>query len=519
MKLNKYISVLFLLVTTAFISSCSQDFLDKKPYGAPSSQNFWQTENDAILASNSLYSLLTQDEVVGRGFMWYIDASDDMVVGRNKAQAINMKNFTDDGSNSYTNQNWPTMYQIVKRANDILKNVPSMDISTSTKNRVLGQAHFMRAWAYMWLAPRYGDNRAGIPIVKETTPLDSLDQPRAKNVSANYLYCIDEFKKAASLLPYFDQLDPTDYGRAHKTACWAYIAKASLYNAQYDASSYKQVVTYCDSIINSGKHQLLSNYTDVFKVANNWSAEYIWSFVSNNEQGSITPSVFLENKGWGIYNGWGYWQPTEELYDEFEAGDPRREATILKFGDHFQFWGSDRQYYSTNSLTGFQFRKFMDPFSGSDPVGNNVINPSGDEPTTRLNVPLIRYAEIYLFKAEAQIMQGQNGDDALNAVRIRAGLPLKKNATMADVKHERRVELAGEWADRHFDLVRWGDAQKAYAQPLHGRAHTDQSNPASPYTISVVWPARTFDPVKNAVWPIPPQQIAKSNVLKQNAGY
>jgi starch-binding outer membrane protein, SusD/RagB family len=107
----------------------------------------------------------------------------------------------------------------------------------------------------------------------------------------------------------------------------------------------------------------------------------------------------------------------------------------------------------------------------------------------------------------------------LNAVRNRAGLLGKTNATMADLKHERRVELAGEWADRHFDLVRWKDAQAAYAQPLHGRIHTNQSDPDSPYTVSVVWPARVFDPVKNAVWPIPPQEIANSKVLVQNAGY
>jgi len=90
---------------------------------------------------------------------------------------------------------------------------------------------------------------------------------------------------------------------------------------------------------------------------------------------------------------------------------------------------------------------------------------------------------------------------------------------MADLKHERRVELAGEWADRHFDLVRWKDAQATYAKPLHGRIHANQSDPDSPYTVSVVWPARTFDPVKNAVWPIPPQEIANSKVLVQNAGY
>ena len=53
-------------------------------------------------------------------------------------------------------------------------------------------------------------------------------------------------------------------------------------------------------------------------------------------------------------------------------------------------------------------------------------------------------------------------------IRDRAGLAPKSGCTMNDLKHERRCELAGEFADRHFDLVRWGDAQAAYAEPLHG---------------------------------------------------
>ncbi len=514
---NKIISlVTFALLLLSF--SCSEDFLQYNKYGEPASDNFWKTQSDALSAANGLYSFFTNDEIVGRGFMWYIDASDDMVVGRDKAQAVNMKNFVDAGANSYTSQNWPIMYQLIGRANDIILHIPKMDIPEDMKNSVLGQAYFFRAWAYMWLAPRYGDNRAGIPIVEPGLPVDQLDVPRAENVSKNYLYCVEDFKKAAELLPYFDELAASDYGRPHKTACWAYIAKAYLYNAEYDPTSYAQVVEYSDKVISSGKHELVKKYKDVFKMSNNWSKEYIWSFVSNAEAGIITPSVFLENKGWGKYNGWGYWHATLELYDEFETGDPRREVTILKFGDKFKYFGDSIRYWSTNNRTGLQFNKFMAPFEDADCVGKNV-NPNGDYPTTTLNMPLIRYAEVLLFKSEALVMQGKNGDAPLNEVRMRVGLTPKTNATMADLKHERRVELGGEWADRHFDLVRWHDAQAAYAKSLHGRIHADLANPASSFTVKEVWPARVFDPIKNHVWPIPPDEILKSKVLKQNEGY
>ena len=169
----------------------------------------------------------------------------------------------------------------------------------------------------------------------------------------------------------------------------------------------------------------------------------------------------------------------------------------------------------TWSLTGFQFAKYMQPYTTP---ATDHLNANGDKPTTDLNVPLLRYAEVLLLKAEAQIMQGKSGDDALNAVRRRAGLAAKTGATLADLKHERRVELAGEFADRHADLVRWGDAQATYAQPQLGRAYADKTNPNSTFTVVQVWPARTFNPAIHHVWPIPPTDLANSHIA-QNQGW
>jgi hypothetical protein len=103
----------------------------------------------------------------------------------------------------------------------------------------------------------------------------------------------------------------------------------------------------------------------------------------------------------------------------------------------------------------------MDAFKYSLKDGH--VNSNGDYPCTDLAVPIMRYAEVILIKAEALIMQGKSADTEINMIRKRAGLAPKTGCTLADLKHERRCELAGEWADRHRDLVRWGDAQAAYA--------------------------------------------------------
>jgi RNA polymerase sigma factor (sigma-70 family) len=221
-----------------------------------------------------------------------------------------------------------------------------------------------------------------------------------------------------------------------------------------------------------------------------------------------TINVMLKNKRLGKYNGWGYYQPTKELYDAFGPSDTRREVTILKSGDKFMFFGTETVYSSVNSVSGYQFNKYMEPFTYANPVGSH-ISANGDHPTADLNVPLLRYAEILLIKAEAALMQGKNADAEINMVLRCAGLlqPLQ-NATMANLKKERRCELAGEWADRHRDLVRWGDAQAAYAQPLHG------------FNGSVIWPPSTFNPAVHHVWAVPQKEIDRSSgVIKQNAGW
>lgn len=501
------------MVLAFIISGCSDSFLDLEQEGSVTSGSFWQSEQDAIAASNALYALATDDLMYGRGFFWYINASDDMVTGRVKADPDNMKNFRCNGNEGYTKNIWGLKYKVIKRANDIIRILPKMEIAgmdENLKKRILGEAYFMAGLNYFELAYRYGDNNAGIPIIDPLEPTE-FNLPRAENVQANYKYCAELFTKAAENLPALKEYAPTDYGRAHKHAAYAYLAKTYLYWAQYDNSKYADAVTAADKVISSPDFYLMDtdspteDFRAVFTSANNFGPEYLWSVVSNTQTGSILPGVMFENKGWGKYNGWGYYQPTKELFDEYEAGDARRDVTIFREGTIFTYFGEEFTWTQTsNNQTGYMFGKYTEPFSSADRV-----NPNGDKPSCDLNVPLMRYAEVLLIKAEALIAQGKDGDESINLVRNRAGLAPISGANMADLKHERRCELAGEWADRHFDLVRWGDADAVYAQPLHDHAGNE------------VWPARPqFDPSTHHVWPIPPAEVEKSNgVLVQNKGW
>lgn len=526
-KTIKNYTKLFVVTSGLFLTSCSSDFTQLDPKGNTSYENFWKNEQDAIQAANSLYEMMNDDEVFGRGFFWYINASDDMVTGRLNATADNIKNFNMTGDENYVNDIYLKSYKVIRRANDIILNIPLMNISQSLKDRILGEAYFMRGFHYFWLAHTYGDNaqNGGVPIVDEHNmgnPAGSFSRP--KTVIDNYKQIENDLLKAVEYLPLFTQYSGEDYGRAHKDAALGYLAKTNLYWASYDPLRYEYVIKYCDQLTNSGSNRALIDTGNpdqdirlLHSHLNNWTQEYIWSVNSGLEGGSILPGCMLENKGWGAYNGWGYYTPTESLYNEFEQNDARRKVTILKFGDEFTYFGQTKRYSSENSLSGFQFNKYMYEYSYQNALGS-FINTNGDKPTTKYNVPLLRYAEILLIKAEAQISLGQNGDQALNLVRKRAGLPGKINANLQDIKHERRVELAGEFANRHFDLVRWGDAQKTYAKALMGRIHSDRSNPDSPYEVVQVWKPRVFDDSYMHVWPIPNKAVLSSGI-KQNIGW
>ncbi|MCG8514835.1 MAG: RagB/SusD family nutrient uptake outer membrane protein, partial [Halanaerobiales bacterium] len=479
------------------------------------------------LGTNSIYSKLEEEEMYGRGYMWLINASDDMIDGRNKGVAGELKNFTSDGNVGYLNNSWRDHWKTIKLCNDVIRNIKAMDeegvVSSNVRDFCLGQAYFVSAWMYVELAYHYGDEKMGIPILNEEDPTDYF-RPREANVQVNYDHALGLLEKAANLLPYVHELSSEDLGRPHKDAAYAYMAKIYVYTKQWG-----KVVETCDKISSSPSGRGLidtdtpsEDFKSVFKIENNVSSEYLWSVVSSDKRGSMLPGVMLENKAWGRYNGWGYFQPVKDLDDAFETGDFRRKATLITDGDVIEnFFGEDFTWYQTsNNLTGFMFSKYLDPFRNSDPVGN-TISADGDYVVTDLWIPLIRYAEVVLWKAEAKLMQGQNADAEINMIRDRAGLAPKTGTTMDDLKHERRCELAGELADRHFDLVRWGDAQAAYAQPLHGLKYTYDADNVLISTEEVeVWPARNFDPSIHHVWPLPPVQIEKSNgTLEQNPGW
>lgn len=573
MKINKlFIS---LLMAAGTLSSCTGNWIDTVKEGVSTDQNFWQNDADYTKAVTTLYDCFSYEETWGRNLFYEQGASDDIVFGRSRGTGyMNLAHLTMDGSSESSIKDfYNQMYTTMSIANNIIYHallIPEAK-RTTVEKRSLGEAYFMRGFTHYMIAYRYGRPDNGVPFVKYEDFTDYASQindipTQQATVMDDYKLIVEDFQKAADNLDWFKNYTTDNYGRATKDAALGYMVKTYAFWAQHDKNQWANIPDLVDKIEKEGGRGLLDNYADAFKIENKWSKEYIWSVNSkgSNYAGSIFPGIILENKGWGVYNGWGYMKPTLELFAEYNDNDTRRSATILQYGDKFTYFGEEKQWYSTSDLeNGFAFNKYMDPFSRGklikDADGNVTgyenpyISTNGDRPTTDLNVPLMRFSELLLLKAEALIMQTKNtlAADPLNRIAARAKEGVTYTSpTMMDLMHERRCELACEWTDRLMDLKRWSaegtadwnlDALAKIKSAKHGIKHIDRSNPSSAIdttngqTITVngktyqgtfilgagQGDAKQYTPDGTySVLPYDVNQVIKSNgKLKQNSGY
>ena len=217
----------------------------------------------------------------------------------------------------------------------------------------------------------------------------------------------------------------------------------------------------------------LNSYANLWRKEQNHSKEYIFSLEGDYTNGARYHGVTFVNAGWGLYNTWGYFTPSKNLWDAFEEGDQRRDVTILYPGQHVKFVGRDITFggyntdgsvsdYTTGHVSaGLICRKFISPWEGADCKGKEV-SALRDKLWNSLNCCLLRYADVMLMKAEALIWTKGEGDaeakQLLNQIRDRAGLPQNSQATKVQLMNERRCELAqpphrrSSLGHRHDDL-------------------------------------------------------------------
>lgn len=545
MNMKKYISIIAL--SGLVLSSCS-DFLDVQSEGNPTTNAYFTNDQQAIDAIDGLYAPIHQETGFGRELFWEQGAACDIVWGRTRGYNT-LATFAYTGDESPISDTFNMFYQNMSRSNWIIKqllNKKKTTQLTDVETRSLGEAYFMRGMAHFWIAYRYGTNEQGVPFVRYEDfegDYDNSIPPQLASVTDNYQAIIDDMDQAILYLPKFEEYSDDDKGRAHQAAAVAYKAKVYAYWATWDEGKWNDVIAMVNELENTYGRDLAPTFAEIFSsdFADFWNAEYIWSIPSNGGStggGVEFPGVVLENKGWGIYNGWGQLKPSYDIYEEMAkdgVGNDRLVRSILEYNQEFEFFGEKRRFFSASDLeAGFQINKYMDPFKHKDATNEGYVNTNGDWPTARINFPLIRFAEMLLFRAEAYLMTGKPelAKADLNRIRVRSNLqPLEGTPTMKDLYHERRCELAFEYTDHLFDLKRWHRSNNAEIKELAAkelnshprvRIYEDRSNPESTFTIGDYEDykeKKTYEDYM-MVFPYPSNQITKSNgKLKQNKGY
>lgn len=501
MKPTRYIQLSLLVVSILCVTSCRK-YLDKVPLDSINTSNFFKTADDAINAINAAYQPMQRPKLYNLR-MWTSDImAGNSVVGAGGGtdgiETVEEANFTTDPGNPGVLDLWRGPWPGILSCNLVLQNVPGIKMDETLRNRILGEAKFLRANYYFILVRYFGD----VPLITTPqSPKDSNYYPSRVDKNLVYNLIIQDLKDAIDLLPTRETYTGSDVGRASKGSALGLLAKVYLTLGQY-----ADVIPLCQQVTQLG-YTLDANYSDNFDPAHKNGPESLfevqysgltnYGFFDDLNQASWT-STFMGPRNTTFVGGaWGWNQPTQEFVDSYEPGDKRKDQTILYQGGP-DFYGN--VYSSTYSTTGYNVRKFLVPTSKS-PQYN----------TSNEDFPVLRYADVLLMEAEALNATGKTAEAqvpssdpnaTLNKVRARAGLSDVTGLNQADLKdkilHERRMELAFE-GDRWFDLVRVDNGQYGL-NFLHSTGKTNAT-------------------AKNLLLPIPQVEIDANPNLKQNPGY
>ena len=485
-------------------TSCSDNFLDEEPLAIPSSATLFADEAGAVRATNGIYAHLRNWDVVGFPYFGIKELpSDDADVGSTpgdgsypRLELINT--FTYDPSVIEINGYWEGTYRGVNRANQVIYNVPDIDMDETLKARLIAEAKFLRAFYYFDLVRAYGE----VPLIDQVyTDPESARQAVPKSPVADiYNFIIQDLTAAIDGLPVKSAYPMSELGRATQGAAQGMLAKVYLFQQAYQKASEQ-----ARAVIESGEYSLYPDYRSLFFPAQENGAESLFEAQIVDREDRQIDNQYTKWQGVRGQFGWGFLSPTESLSDAYEAEDPRRTATI---------------FYSGDTLEGATEPYLLLTDEGGSPRANKKtmlpvdLQPPGYPANSPTNYIILRYADVLLMYAEAMNELGQSAEALtyLNQVRARArgdnpgALPDITTTDQGELReiiwHERRVELALE-GHRFFDLIRENNV-------VSGRAAQVLAEDGK----------IKFKIEKNATFPVPQQQIDLSgDVLTQDTAW
>lgn len=511
--------ILLLSIVSIALSSC-ESYLDRvTPDDKIKEEDFWKTNNDAVLAFNAVYQPLTNTAVYGYGggmdactpnaYQWAHWEGQQMQIGDGSIYS---------GSDGLVKNRWKFCYEGINRANYFLENVdkiPLSELKEAEKEAMKGEVYFLRAVYYDLLVRTYG----GIPIVTKKLTINEARDIARSSLEDSWAHVHADFDEAIKRLLV---AKPAAKGHATLGSAYGMKMKSYLYVGDWD-----NVLKYCDLIDGLNQYSLFSSYQGLFQYENEGNSESIFvvGFMSGPlKLGSVFDRYFQpQNTKHGI-NGSNSVAPIPNLVDAYQTKDnsaidtsnpyanrdPRLDFTILRPGAYFQgqLYPTEIKNH-TGQKVGFGFRKYtietMDVIENESP----------------LDFMVLRYADVLLCRAEAYLESSTHKDipaaiDIINRIRTeRTDVKMftyDRSLSEADarkaLRFERRIELAleGQYWD---DIKRWKIGTETYPVAVIGAdGETIQTKFAKGYNLS-----------KDNLLPIPDSEISMNPKLVQNPNY
>lgn len=494
--------LLFAFLIFNMTSSCNKDWLNPPPENTliRDDSTFAKPEN-ATRFVNSCYSQLNEwgEHVfswIGVSSITSDDADKGSVPGDVGADKDQMDNLTYTPTSVSPSEVWTANYVGVGRCIQAIVNVPKFtNVPQELKDRLVGEAEFLRAYYYFNLVRCFGD----VPKIDKAFSADSVEQIIGSYVrspkSDIYALIIADLTDAADRLPVKSAYGASSIGRATKGAALGLLAKVQMYQ-----KNWAEAMAATDQIIASGEYSLEPDYALLWRETTENGRESLFEVQAQNGLQGWSTGGYSETQRprgtvTGGFNGWGFNSPSANLNAAYEPGDVRRDGTICYAGQ--TLWDGARIAADAPNPR-YNYKSYS----------SQSRETNYDSWSTGKNIRILRYAEILLINAEAanELGQAAKALPALNQVRARARggvsgvLPDVTTTNQAQLRNaiwrERRVELAMEH-DRFFDLVRQGRAGAVM------RAH-----------------GKNFVDGKHEVFPVPLNQILISQGrLTQNPGY
>src|SRR5690606_29423407 len=416
-----------------------------------------------------------------------------------------------DSNNGHIINWWNGLYRVIAQANMVIDKVPGINpMDEAQRTKILGEAKFLRAWAYFYAVRLWGD----VPLI--TTPLTAASEdfsPAPASQDAVYQLIVEDLKAAESAgLPWMDVSGRTSLAAVKSQLSKVYLTMAG-YPLNKGAEYYQlaaqksgEVIEYANG--NPGTINLFPTYNDLHDENKENMIEHLFMLqynivVAGNPMDNMFPN--FKPVTYNGPSGTGSTVPTIEFYESYEEGDLR-----AKNQDGF-FYTS---YYTNGSGEPFDLgAPYIFKHFNRDALGTAGV------PGTRannLNVPLIRFAEVLLIYAEAQNEVGgpnQAAYDALKRIRDRAqlGTPALGQFTTDTI---RQAVWKERWHELCYEGITWFDMlrrRKAFNELTGGfDDFVGHKNLSSNQTLQE----------RHLVMPYPLPEIQNNpNLQPQNPGY